>query len=207
MPVHKTLPELLQIRRASHHATQTERPSVAPALPAQTKDNRDLRNRNLARPTARRPPAPHSGANRIETLDPNASLFPSNAAGGAPAFPAPAGIPAPATARCGPISGGVRSPTSSKAAGAGLSERRPRTNATGCGPTCLTCPAPGPSDDHEHPAANLFKKQLKSFTFSVGAVVELSQFAYGSAAAKRFRKQLKSFTFSTGGVLEPSQFA
>src|SRR5262245_29589841 len=58
-----------------------------------------------------------------------------------------------------------------------------------------------------HPAANLLRKQAKSLTLRIGAVVLSSQFAAGSPAAKRLMKQEKSAMLRAGGVVEPSQLA
>lgn len=58
-----------------------------------------------------------------------------------------------------------------------------------------------------HPAAYFCWKQMKSFTFSTGAIVELSQLAPESPAANLVWKQMKSFTLSTGTLVEPSQLA
>src|SRR5262245_7187788 len=55
-----------------------------------------------------------------------------------------------------------------------------------------TRPPSGAGSCYEHPAENPFRKHVKSLTFRMGAVVELSQLAYGSPAAKRLRKQVKS---------------
>ena len=58
-----------------------------------------------------------------------------------------------------------------------------------------------------HPAAYLFRKQVKSLTFKTGVVVLLSQFAELLFAAKWLRKQVKSLTFRMGAMLEASQLA
>src|SRR6188508_1483345 len=60
---------------------------------------------------------------------------------------------------------------------------------------------------YEHPAPNLFRKQLKSWTLSTGGVVDASQLAAAMPRANWFRKQLKSCTLRMGGVVELSQLA
>ena len=64
-----------------------------------------------------------------------------------------------------------------------------------------------PAQQLEQPAANLFRKQLKSSTFSTGGVVLLSQLAFVLPAANVFKKQLKSSTFRHGRVVLWSQLA
>ena len=66
---------------------------------------------------------------------------------------------------------------------------------------------PGGQGDHGQPAAYLFRKQEKSLTLSVGAVVEPSQLAKGSPAANLLRKQEKSLTLRTGATTLLSQLA
>ena len=64
-----------------------------------------------------------------------------------------------------------------------------------------------PEAGYGQPAANFCRKQVKSATLRVGAVVLPSQLAYGSAAANFCRKQVKSATFRIGAVAEQSQLA
>ena len=73
-------------------------------------------------------------------------------------------------------------------------EHRSRGNAVG-----------GRSATYVHPVAYLFRKQLKSLTFRMGAMVEASQLAYESPAAKRLLKQRKSLTLRMGTMVELSQ--
>ena len=89
------------------------------------------------------------------------------------------------------------------------SEHRPgkRRAARECNAARSDHGQPATAKDYGQPIAYLFKKQLKSFTLRMGAIVEASQLAEGSPAAYLFRKHEKSLTLRMGAIVEASQLA